>query len=507
MAASMKTLFLIVLLSLISTGATAQIYKWKDKNGVVHYGDKSKMAQADQQSEVINIKDKYAVPVAEQLTPISYSGKATTRGVVLSDFTLDLPKSESEDVLIGRVVCGAPVDLYWVKGYVRLDKDYVGPKINKVFESHGYLARTGVPVREAGDLDLTARIKKVFINTCVKSKARKSSKDSTYIKIEWTLRDPLLDETVLVFETKGSHHGISEVARSEGRSKSFNTALEMATNNMLANEKFIEAISEAVDESRVAKLDTESIDVKVNYKNEFKSFEDAAKSLKYRTAIIKMSSGHGSGVYIGEDGYVLTNAHVVGDEKECRVISGKDDFKAKVIQKNAIRDVALLKVDSPYVPNPVPISKKGVDIGASLFVIGTPLDMKFSHTITRGIVSAKREMRGMSYIQTDAAINFGNSGGPVFNKNGELVAISVSGLMTREGTSLNINYLIPIEDALDKLNIKASQMDFASRAKQQVSDLQAKIIAGAGLDPAEADSAGSGLLYYIYEWLNQPLID
>ena len=89
------------------------------------------------------------------------------------------------------------------------------------------------------------------------------------------------------------------------------------------------------------------------------------------------------------------------------------------------------------------------------FTFGTPLSEKLSSTVTRGIISANRFLEDkQAYYQTDASINPGNSGGPAVNKFGEVIGIAVAGLINRSGSSVNINFLIPIEEAIKTLNIQ-----------------------------------------------------
>jgi serine protease Do len=118
----------------------------------------------------------------------------------------------------------------------------------------------------------------------------------------------------------------------------------------------------------------------------------------------------------------------------------------------------LVKIaDESMIPRFVPLkaAKQGPVPGDEIYVIGTPLDLSLSETITKGIVSAERIIDGQPYLQTDAAINPGNSRGPAFDANGELVAIAVAGIFTSSGASVNINYLIPIDEAMKSLNIVA----------------------------------------------------
>ncbi len=499
---------IIAVIALLSPSIVcAGIYKWTDENGKVHFGDDTRQVKADA-VESVKVRDKYAVPVAEALESTAFDGNGEPRTVVFNDISLDLPRSAEDDILIGRVVCGRPTDLYWTKGFVRLEREVVGPQWAAQIEESGYFARVGEAVREAGELEVTAKIKHFFMNTCVKRKSRKLSQDSTYIKIEWTLHDPLEGEDVLVFETKGSHAGIHLSPVENGREKSFDAAFDMAVRNMLANAQFAEQLSVQLDLDE-AEVAVDKIDLEVDYSGSLRDFEDKAKFLKERTVVVKTKEGHGSGVFIAEGGFVLTNAHVVGDETDFRIRSGAGNFKAELVKKNERRDVALLKIKGgKKAPTPISISKRKAEIGEELYVIGTPLDMQFSHTITRGIVSAKRRMRGMDFLQTDAAINFGNSGGPVFNKNGNLVAITVSSVMSRSGATLNINYLIPIDDALKKLGVE-KKLDAKNLLTKVFSSDSESVDISSEIDDVVAEEveelSNSGAIHRVYDWLNRPV--
>ena len=145
---------------------------------------------------------------------------------------------------------------------------------------------------------------------------------------------------------------------------------------------------------------------------------------------------------------------MVGDSKEVVVIVNALELSGKVIRTEPNRDVALIQLQKLTTAESAVISKSALTEGDTIYVIGTPLDESLSNTITKGIYSARRELNGMPFYQTDAAINPGNSGGPVFDDHGELIAISVAGVFTSSGASLNVNYLIPIGSALASLNLK-----------------------------------------------------
>jgi len=159
----------------------------------------------------------------------------------------------------------------------------------------------------------------------------------------------------------------------------------------------------------------------------------------------------GSGFIISEDGYILTNAHVIESADEIDVrFTDKRELKARVIGSDKRTDVALIKVDAKglsFVKFGDPARLK---VGEWVVAIGAPFG--FENTVTAGIVSAKGrslpEENLVPFIQTDVAINPGNSGGPLFNMRGEVVGIN-SQIYSRTGGFMGLSFAIPIDVALD----------------------------------------------------------
>ena len=159
----------------------------------------------------------------------------------------------------------------------------------------------------------------------------------------------------------------------------------------------------------------------------------------------------GSGFIISEDGYILTNHHVIAGADEVIVrMSDRKEFIAEVIGSDEASDVAVLKVDG----EDLPVLKFGdsdkLKVGEWVLAIGSPFG--FDHSVTAGIVSAKgRSLPSDNYvpfIQTDVAINPGNSGGPLFNLDGEVIGIN-SQIYSRTGGFMGLSFAIPIEMAVD----------------------------------------------------------
>lgn len=153
----------------------------------------------------------------------------------------------------------------------------------------------------------------------------------------------------------------------------------------------------------------------------------------------------GSGVIISEDGYILTNNHVIKDANiiKVKLFGSKEEYEAKVVGKDSKIDIALLKIDTkqnlPYAPLG---DSDALEVGDWVIAIGNPFGL--SHTVTKGIVSAKGRVIGSGpyddFIQTDAPINFGNSGGPLFNLKGEIVGINTAIISGGQG----IGFAVPI---------------------------------------------------------------
>ncbi len=158
----------------------------------------------------------------------------------------------------------------------------------------------------------------------------------------------------------------------------------------------------------------------------------------------------GSGVIISKDGYVVTNNHVIEQADEIEVIlNNKQTYKAKIIGRDQATDIALLKIESDEDFSAMPYGNSDdIEIGEWVLAIGNPFNL--NSTVTAGIVSAKARSLGMSsqtsleaFIQTDAAVNPGNSGGALVNTRGELIGINTA-IASRTGSYVGYSFAIPV---------------------------------------------------------------
>jgi serine protease Do len=172
----------------------------------------------------------------------------------------------------------------------------------------------------------------------------------------------------------------------------------------------------------------------------------------------------GSGFIISNDGYILTNHHVVKDAEKVIVrLSDRRELEAKIIGSDKRSDIALLKIEASALPIVKIGSSKKLEPGEWVLAIGSPFG--FDHSVTAGIVSATgRALRSETYvpfIQTDVAINPGNSGGPLFNLEGEVVGIN-SQIYTRSGGFMGLSFAIPIDIAMNVVD-QLRENGFVSR--------------------------------------------
>ncbi|VFR38814.1 HtrA protease/chaperone protein [plant metagenome] len=196
--------------------------------------------------------------------------------------------------------------------------------------------------------------------------------------------------------------------------------------------------------------------------------------------------GLGSGFFISDDGYILTNNHVVADANEIFVtLTDGREFKAKVIGTDERTDVALIKVDAKGMAT-LPIGDvKALKKGQWVLAIGSPFGL--DSTVTSGIVSAIGRDTGeyLPFIQTDVAVNPGNSGGPLLNLGGEVVGIN-SQIVSRSGGFMGISLAIPIDEVMRVVEqLKASGRVTRGLIGVQIGEVSKDVADAIGLPKAE----------------------
>lgn len=188
----------------------------------------------------------------------------------------------------------------------------------------------------------------------------------------------------------------------------------------------------------------------------FNSRKEMISALVQGVVTVETDDGHGSGFAISNDGYLITNAHVVGDASLVKVKFHKGfTLDAQVVKVNPDFDICLLKVQASDVAAMAIGDDHGLMLGEELYAIGTPLGLELGQSVSRGIMSGRREIEGRQYIQTDVSINPGNSGGPLIDEKGNVVGVAT---LKISGKGLEgLGFGVPISVALEMLNVSFSR--------------------------------------------------
>lgn len=469
----------------------AQVYKWTDKNGKVHFTDKPPK-HLKLEPEVVNITPKKTAsaskfPAIAKLEPIKNSAAADAKTVVLEHLSIEYKGNTDDENALGKTYKytrearrkasrlrqsdkAPPSALPCIhEGNLTLNNaNYIikrvnfGQSFNEVFADYGYAVAAdktfALQENTSIDLSLAAVVTDIRLAHCGSRSApdlRTFTQNSTYLKIEWTVFDNLARRVVFKTTSEGVDDSFKKPPRFNGAAISASLAFRQATEYLLAQQEFVDILLANTRLNTGFSDEGGSIkDIKIVHGNPATKFVSKTGEIEKASVTIRTAGGHGSGFVISAPGYVLTNYHVVAQNKEVIVIMGGKEQRAVVVRSNPDRDVALLKLERSFDAEPMHIDAHDVSLGEEIYVVGTPLDERLDFSISRGIISARRTLDEKSYYQTDAAVNPGNSGGPVFNSSGNVIGITVAGMFTRDGGSRNINYVIPILDALDALKIK-----------------------------------------------------
>lgn len=280
-----------------------------------------------------------------------------------------------------------------------------------------------------------------------------------YVKVEWEVYSTAESRIVGKFVTEG--YGRLKEPSGQGIERTLNLAFANAASNLAGDIGFYnvlapkDAVAEAAPHRggaerqgpltlRGARLSTHAM-------------RDVLPEVLDAAVTIRLSNGHGSGFFISYDGYGLTNDHVAGASKTVMVrLRSGIEVEAEVVRTDKIRDVALFKAPVQML-HPLPLApNSGLSRLDDVYAVGTPLKFALQSTVTKGVVSAfRREEKGgriIDFIQADAVIASGNSGGPLLDAKGNVVGISVQTTIV-QGVPVGFNRFIPIGEALEALNL------------------------------------------------------
>ncbi len=300
------------------------------------------------------------------------------------------------------------------------------------------------------DLQLGAMVEDVNLDYCtIANGARTNGK--VRVRVRWQLFDPIARKVLYTKITEGSSQTIGPEAIRD--SELVGRAYRQTVRALLADQKFFEL---AVDNGTPAAAAAPDLHLHTLKKLPARSGSLTSNMTIIRAAVVTVAnpSGSGSGFFVGEDGYVVTNSHVVAGNRFVRVkLATGRELVGEVLKRDTERDVALIKTEgNKFVA--LPLAAGDASVGGEVTLIGSPLGETLSGTVTRGIISAYRTFNGKRFIQSDVSLLPGNSGGPLLDSDGKVIGIAVMGYFGAGGGRLN--FFVPIQEALERLDLRVA---------------------------------------------------
>ncbi len=378
-------------------------------------------------------------------TPINVANQGIKKTAQFKNWKNYLDTPTKVGTLSRGLFCSGAIDMAYTTAY----NTYFVSRVNKVFKEKS--EALGYPKYDAGDsafgdaastgADFRIGFSLMALNdtVCVNGK---DVSGTGKVKLKVELFSSKLQKVVYSRTVEGTM-----TAEDKIKEELFNdTMIGNAMDAMFADPKYVDAFRDAPP--AVAESPADLIVVKNGYKPKDSVTQDAKGVL---SAVVTIEAGNatGSGFYIGRDGYVITNQHVVGEAKYVKVkMVGGYAVAGEVIRRDPARDVALIKTDIQP-PTAMFVRAAPAKVGEEVYAVGSPFGEQLSSTVTRGILSGERTLNEQKFMQSDVAINPGNSGGPLVDADGGLIAIAD----LKRANASGIGLFIPIAEVLEKLGL------------------------------------------------------
>lgn len=329
---------------------------------------------------------------------------------------------------------------------VNFDNSIFTDALNEILVNYKYTDTTNTIFKsKTNSAYLSATVKKLDLQHVYQTAARSyMSFLKSELEIEWDFQDVYGQSLykkkykTLSGEFSYDHNGGETVILS------VKDAISTSFLKFISNPKVKELLKKGTDKEE--KLDVISLQKGALVS----SLSDAIES----SVTVKVNEGHGSGLKVSKDGYIITNFHVVAKSQDDITIIFKDgtEANAKLIRQNEKLDLALLKVDATFSKHFNIPSTKNYSVGDDIFAVGTPKTIELGQTLSKGIISGERTNTEVQLIQTDASVNGGNSGGPLINGDGQLLGV-VNAKLSGFGIE-GLGFAIPAELILEGLSIQ-----------------------------------------------------
>jgi len=333
---------------------------------------------------------------------------------------------------------------------------------NLAAEQSGDLFSSGTGSK--AELIVGAAIVAIKADVCNESMFGSNWRADAEMTVDWQVFDPLEKKIVFRVTNQGKVRTPGQQTNTTITIDGARAAFRAAAKNLVADPNFLAAVKDPrggapssgnalfpeatsaaptpTSATQIARLPLSTTD-----------FRGQVAAIRDQVVTIRTPGGDGSGFYINSN-LLLTNHHVIAGYTDVRItFFGGREIAGSVIASDARRDIALVKTEAQAFSG-LPLRLENPEVASQVFVIGSPLDPKNEGSVSAGIVSGFREHDYGPMLQSDVGVTFGNSGGPMFDDKGNVIALTDLGIPAANGDKTQVNLFIPIADGLKKLNIE-----------------------------------------------------
>lgn len=391
--------------------------------------------------------DPAKVKDAEVKTPISVSGLEGLKTAALKKIRVTATIGEKVGDFQTGWMCAPQGNFILGTKLIDVVTAPAGRVFNKQLAKAGYPSPNkndsvfDTQAKQSAEYEVGASMGSMQLNLCTKSQ---ENWGGVWLQVRWEVFSPRLQKVLLDITTEGSFQNTApeKITLTE----MIERAYVVAADNLFAEQKFVDLMAGPAPEAPAAVKASTRIPTA---KEPAGGVNKNATLLRSAVATIETGRASGSGFFISRDGYLLTNQHVVRDAKFIKVkLATGRELVGEVLRSDTGRDVALVKTEQSGI-EPLAIRTTEANVGEDVYAIGSPLGDKFSGSVTKGVLAGHRVLSSLRYLQSDASILPGSSGGPLLDASGKVIGIAARAL---DSGRANLNLFIPIAEALEKLS-------------------------------------------------------
>ena len=390
---------------------------------------------------------------AEILTPKEIPSGQKAKPVQLKKVLVKIKRSTEIGSLQAGLLCLPAGPIKWKGGRLVFDVAEFDEVFREEFENANYKvvgdpeALFDDPSSWEAEFLIGAMVTDMDMSIC---SSPLGVKGEIYLEVNWQVYSRLDRKVVYKTKTEGSHEVTEPTDQTLDDLVLY--AFGMATQNLLADQKFYALLA---GDTMIAAPGSSLFNKLILAKSApfKKHIEKTINDVRLSVVTVFAGEGHGSGFFIDAEGHLFTSAHVVRTAKfiKIKLVTGRE-ILGEVIRKNPQIDIALIKVSEQNMM-PLPINERELNVGVPVYAVGSPLDQMLGSTVTKGILSAYRSLKGKTFIQSDVNILPGNSGCPLVDQKGNVIGVGVSAVFIGQAPA-GLNFFVPINHALDALNVE-----------------------------------------------------